>query len=98
MLACDQRDFNVPGIRVLNDPVGKSYPLSRVTNETTTSLSCQNFTYRLLVESTKTNPSYDFYISGLCGRARGHVNLSITLKPCPVGSTEKRVCVFVLTY
>ena len=81
---------------LLNDPVGKSYPLSRVTNETTTSLSCQNFTYRLLVESTKTNPSYDFYIYGLCGRARGHVNLSITLKPCPVGfnlSTEKRVCV-----
>ena len=47
MLARDQRDFNVPGIRVLNDPLGKSYPLSQVTNDIlTTSLSCQNFTYR----------------------------------------------------
>lgn len=97
MLARDQRDFNVPGIRVLNNPHGKSYPLSQVTNDIlTTSLSCRNFTYRLLVESTKTNPSYDFYISGLCGRNRGHVNLSITLKPCPVGfkfSTKERMCV-----
>ena len=48
------------------------------------------------MESTKTNPSYDFYISGLCGRNRGHVNLSIALKPCPVGfnfSTKEYACV-----
>ena len=96
MIARDQRNFNVPGVRVVNDPVGKSYPLTRVTNTITTSLSCQNFTYRLLVESTEAKPSYNFYISGLCGRDRGHVNLSITLKPCPVGfnfSPRKRACV-----
>ena len=95
MVAQDQRTFNVPGVEVFGDPLGKSYPLSQETNGKTTS-SCQNFTYRLLVTSTQVKPSYDFHVSGLCGRNRGHVNLSITLKPCPVGfnfSTKERACI-----
>ena len=95
MVAQDQRNFNVPGIMVLSDPIRESYPLSQETNKTT-SISCQAFTYRLLVESTNVTPSYNFYISGLCGFYKGNIRLDIGILPCPIGfkfSNSERKCI-----
>ena len=96
MVAQDLYGYNIQGIQIaiLSD-AGKRYTLTQE-NNTITSLSCRNFTYRLSVESTNAYPIFTFYIPVLCRSRSNNISLGIKIKLCPVGFTfsiKKRTCV-----